>query len=364
MNKRLSALLLAVAVALSLSVTGFAVEAPAFTDIAGTPYETAILYCQQNGFVKGTSATTFTPNGALNRAQLATIWARTLQFKDENHKFTDITPLQNYYDTPMIIMHSKDIINGTSTTKASPMQPITREQLALITMRTHSLGAASVNAYQMYTDYADISTWAREAISACINAGVFVGLYDSGNFLPAKAVTRGEICKLIYNLNAERYSITIADMTDGDVSSSHDTARAGTRITLDIDPDEGMQLVEGSLKYNDTAITGRTFNMPAENVTITAEFEEIPVVDTITVATMPATVEYEENEMFDTTGLTITVNYTNAEPRIISTGFTTDPVNGDTLTTQGEVTVTVTYETKTTQFTITVSEPSSPLVIE
>ena len=47
-------------------------------------------------------------------------------------------------------------------------------------------------------------------------------------------------------------------------------------------PAAGKQLKAGSLKYNngtvDTLITGNDFIMPATNVTITAEFEAIPIV--------------------------------------------------------------------------------------
>ena len=45
---------------------------------------------------------------------------------------------------------------------------------------------------------------------------------------------------------------------------------------MTVTPDQGYQLKTGSLKANDEEIVDDKFTMPAEAVTITAEFEKIP----------------------------------------------------------------------------------------
>jgi len=184
--------------------TALAADDASFTDVPEDhPYKEAIEFCALAEFVKGTGADTFRPDAQLTRGQLATIWCRILLINDQNHPFTDITRLNNYYDSPAIVMYSLGVLSGTSATKFSPNSFITREQLALITKRTFALDAADPEAYMQYADSASISTWARDAVSSCINAGIFTGLFDGEDFMPSKPVTRAEVCQLIYNLVLE-----------------------------------------------------------------------------------------------------------------------------------------------------------------
>jgi hypothetical protein len=121
-------------------------------------------------------------------------------------------------------------------------------------MRTLRLGADSTDAYKIYKDYASIAGWATEAVSACLNADVFVGLYDGEDFMPQTAVTRAEICKLIYTISQPSHTIKMANMTGGTVTASQSTAKAGKVITLTVTPEAGKRLKAGSLKYNNTPV--------------------------------------------------------------------------------------------------------------
>lgn len=248
-----------------------------FTDVPQNhPYKAAIDFCYEKGIITGINATTFKPDAKLNRAQFAVIWCRALGIDDAKHSFTDITKLKTYYDSPTIVLHSLGVLNGTSATKFSPEELISREQLALLTMRTFNLGVADQDAYKQYTDNASISSWARDGVSACINADVLEGLYDGRNFKPAEAVTRAEACKLVYNLAMPYYSVTVGSLDGGNIIANPTKARPDTLVTLTITPDTGKQLKEGTLRYNDIQISGTTFTMPAEDVIITAEFEDKP----------------------------------------------------------------------------------------
>lgn len=68
------------------------------------------------------------------------------------------------------------------------------------------------------------------------------------------------------------YKITVAETTNGTITADKQTAAEGETVTLTVTPDADYILKSGSLKFNDTAITGTTFKMPAEDVTVTAEF--------------------------------------------------------------------------------------------
>lgn len=75
------------------------------------------------------------------------------------------------------------------------------------------------------------------------------------------------------------YTITIPTMTGGSVTANMDKAPAGEEITLTIFPAEGYEYVEGTLTVTNatpTEVTDNqyTFKMPAEDVTVTATFQQ------------------------------------------------------------------------------------------
>ena len=75
------------------------------------------------------------------------------------------------------------------------------------------------------------------------------------------------------------YTITIPTMTGGSVTANMDKAPAGEEITLTIFPAEGYEYVEGTLTVTNATPTEvkdnqYTFKMPAEDVTVTATFQQ------------------------------------------------------------------------------------------
>lgn len=168
---------------------------------------------------------------------------------------------------------------------------------------------------------------------------------------------RAEICQLIYNLSLPAYTVTIGELTGGTITALPKVARPGTSISLTVTPDTGKQLKAGSLKFNDTSISGSTFTMPAEDVVVTAEFEDKPVLESIDVTTPPTNTVYTVGETLDLSGLIVTATYTDSSTAEV-TGFTTSPAGGSVLDTEGK-TITVSYTegdiTKETTFTVQVN---------
>ena len=80
------------------------------------------------------------------------------------------------------------------------------------------------------------------------------------------------------------YSVTVANCENGSATVSPETAEAGQTVTVTATPNEGYVLSGISVSQTDgTAVdivdtdTGCTFQMPAEDVTVTAVFELIPL---------------------------------------------------------------------------------------
>lgn len=115
--KILGVFLLAIIFSFSLSSTLFAADDSAtYTDVSDNAWYTdAIKYCQENGLMNGTSETTFTPNGSMTRAMLATALYRqtgspTVEGSDN---FTD-TADGTWYTNAVLWAYQQKIITGYS----------------------------------------------------------------------------------------------------------------------------------------------------------------------------------------------------------------------------------------------------------
>ena len=106
------------------------------------------------------------------------------------------------------------------------------------------------------------------------------------------------------------YSITVAETENGTVSASASKAAEGTEITVTVTPDANYVLKEGSLRYNGTVIEDNKFTMPAENVTITAEFVGEEAVGITVTAPVKETYYLDEQaQELDLTGMEVTLDY-------------------------------------------------------
>ena len=115
----------------------------AFTDVAADQYyANAVAWAAQNGIVSGIDATTFAPNNAITREQMAAILYRYAQFKgyDVSAKadlsvYTDAAQVSTYATDAMAWANGAQLITGTSQTTLTPAGNATRAQVATILMR-------------------------------------------------------------------------------------------------------------------------------------------------------------------------------------------------------------------------------------
>lgn len=95
--------------------------------------------------------------------------------------------------------------------------------------------------------------------------------------------------------------------------------------------------------------------IPRSEISVEPENPDEPdiVLTSISVNTLPNKTAYFVDEEFDTTGLALLLNYSDDTSKTVTNGFT---VSSPDMTTAGSKTVTVTYQGKTTTFTITVNK--------
>jgi hypothetical protein len=114
-------------------------------------------------------------------------------------------------------------------------------------------------------------------------------------------------------------SITAASgISNGSLSFYPPAALEGVTITVTPEPTEGYRLKAGSLRYSGGGLSNQqingpppyTFPMPAENVTVSAEFEQIPVLNVVFSGFEDETVNLSlssENDLSRAEGDTLTI---------------------------------------------------------
>ena len=198
--KRLTAVLTAAALSLAMSVTAFSADADTgFADVAADAwYADAVIYCCDNGLMRGTGDAIFSPDSNMTRAMLATVLYRlsgspSLENENLGYPFVDV-PGDSWYADGVYWARMTGVIDGYGDNRFGPSDPVTREQLATLLWRcAGSSDAASGN---IFADESDISSWAASAVDWAQANGFVNGVGDN-RFLPAGTATRAQVAAIL-----------------------------------------------------------------------------------------------------------------------------------------------------------------------
>lgn len=133
--KRMTTLLLALVMALSLTIPGFASGVTEFTDVpAGSWYEGAVKYVSDNKLMDGVGGGQFNPGGDTSRAMLVTILWRYLDRPEveSSQDFADETDISHYAVRAVDWARENDIISGRPGNRFDPKGRATRAEAAAI----------------------------------------------------------------------------------------------------------------------------------------------------------------------------------------------------------------------------------------
>lgn len=157
-------------------------------------YYEAVLWAVENGVTVGTSATTFSPDVTVSRAQMVTFLWRAYgspEVTGEN-PFTDVSESEYYYDAVLWAVEN-GVTVGTTSTTFSPEAPVTRAQAVTFQWRAAGSPAASGDSFNDVADdvwYSDAVTW---AVANEITNGT-----GGNNFSPEVAVSRAQAVTFLY----------------------------------------------------------------------------------------------------------------------------------------------------------------------
>ena len=174
-----------------------------FRDVKpGDSHYESIRYVYQSGLFSGTNATTFSPNGSMNRAMLATALYR-LEGKPAVTGYTDFQDIKSgsYYESAVIWASARGIVAGTGGKSFSPQNPITHEQLAVMLYRYAVLylgmDASADTSLSAYPDGGQVGAYAQKAMKWCVSKGLISG----GKLSPKSNATRAKVAEMLYQLS-------------------------------------------------------------------------------------------------------------------------------------------------------------------
>lgn len=199
--KKLISMCLSLVMVLALVPSAFAAGSDRatpskFTDVPENAwYWDELDYAIYNGYISGTSATTFSPDSPVTRGQFVTILGRMLKVDADvgTTWFTDV-PEMAFYAPYVGWAASKRYVNGTSSTTFAPNSNITVEQMGTILanyIRISETVLTGTTPQEQYADANTISGWAKDNMEL-VRQYDLLPVDGKGNVSPRKAVSRAE----------------------------------------------------------------------------------------------------------------------------------------------------------------------------
>lgn len=278
--KQLLSSLMAAAMLLTGAPSAFAaVSDTGFTDVAANAwYADAVEYVRDNGLMSGTSTTTFSPDGTMTRAMLATTLYREAGSPAVTgaDTFSD-TQTGAWYEDAVLWASQEGVVSGYGNGLFGTNDPVSREQIATILWRY--TGSPSTSAGQDFADETAISAYASAAVDWARANGIVNGM-EGNRFAPQLSATRAQVATILRNYltmvqedtqtpdpdtgrtlvvyfsgsgNTEAVAETIADTLDADIfelipadpytDADLDWTEAGSRVNREHE-DESLRDVQ------------------------------------------------------------------------------------------------------------------------
>ncbi len=172
-----------------------------FVDLGNHAWaESSINALADEGIIKGTGENTFSPANNITRADFAILLVRAFKLESDNtENFSDVLPT-DYFAEELAVARNTGLVNGIGENKFAPRNNITRQDMmvivyrALTGMNKLNVGDGVLDVPQE-SDFDQVADYAKEAVSALINAKLING--KNGLIDPMANTTRAEVAVLI-----------------------------------------------------------------------------------------------------------------------------------------------------------------------
>ncbi|MBU5626556.1 S-layer homology domain-containing protein [Oscillibacter sp. MSJ-2] len=172
-----------------------------FTDVPENAwYLDGVEYAYENGLLKGTTDTTFSPNATLTRGMLVTILYRMAGSPAVTGQcpFADVAK-GSYCEDAVTWAVANGVVNGFTATTFAPNQNVTREQMAAILYRYAELKGYDVSTaadLSAFTDAGSIAAYAVPAVKWANAAGLVQGT-TATTINPKGNATRAQVSMIL-----------------------------------------------------------------------------------------------------------------------------------------------------------------------
>lgn len=169
-------------------------------------FYSAVSFVYENGLFSGTAADTFSPNMNITRGMVVTVLYQLAgrPAVSGNSGFSDVAP-DAYYALPVAWASANGVVAGMGNNEFAPNSNITREQLAcMLYSYARSIAGADVSArgdLTQYVDFSQVSSYAQEALSWAVGAGVITGM-DAQTLSPGGTATRAQAAAMLQVLSS------------------------------------------------------------------------------------------------------------------------------------------------------------------
>lgn len=205
--KKLLAAVLSAAMLAGSAVTASAASVADFKDVSPKAwYYDAVEYAADNGLFQGTTPSTFSPNGAMQRGMFVTVLSRYAQIDESQYllyRFNDVKQ-GDYYAIGVEWAARYGIVSGTGKKTFSPLQNVTREQIATFLYRyakaTGNDTSYSEEAYNSFPDTGKVSSFAVEAMKWATSHGIING--SDGKLNPKGTATRAQVAQVFLSASS------------------------------------------------------------------------------------------------------------------------------------------------------------------
>ena len=156
----------------------------------------AINVLADDGIIKGTSDTTFSPGSNITRADFAILLVRAFKLESDNtENFSDVTS-SDYFAKELAVARNTGIVGGIGDNKYAPKNNITRQDMMVIVYRALTkIGVELESADVSHKDFTDVADYAQDAVKSLITSGLVNG--KGGKIAPTDYTTRAEVAVLI-----------------------------------------------------------------------------------------------------------------------------------------------------------------------
>lgn len=172
-----------------------------FTDLSSTDwYYSPVRFAYDNGLFQG-NGTLFSPNTNMTRSMLATVLRRLagVQGAAPSIGFTDVAA-DAWYADAVNWAALMGIVTGSGDGTFHPDSNVTREEMAVMLYRYAGnymgVNVPATGDLSAFPDRAKVSSWAEEALSWAVGAGIITSRGD-GTLGPGVTASRAEVATML-----------------------------------------------------------------------------------------------------------------------------------------------------------------------